>query len=422
MLESESLFANNTVKNLEQAHHLLKNISLIIQILNKKNSNLNTSLNQILTLLLEYLGVEQGSILVLEKKELVVAAATRTDLIGKKQPLDENSIAGWVARTKTPIFIPDISKDQRFHSRNGVYKKNSILSAPILQNGKLLGVINATDKGGDKDLLKEDISYLLDFSSLIISILVQQKMQMELQRQRNILKKKNQDLKRQEKLRDDLYRLLIHDLKTPLAEVVANLDILSYTIPDENREFLESAQIGCDRTERMISNLITINQIEDGKIKPTLEDVSVQSLIDEARSAITGLARIKDVAILTNIADDLPSLFLDRTMILRVMQNLLTNALSYTKRGADITIGSRVLPGKKMIEFFVQDQGDGIAKEQQDTIFEKYSRISNRQDALVGTGLGLYFCKLAVELHRGTIGIKSCPGHGCTFHFTLPIN
>lgn len=421
MPESETLFATNTVKNLAQAHHLLTNISLIIQILNEKNTNLNTSLNRILSLLLEYLGVEQGSIMVLEKRELVVAAATRADLVGKKQPLDDSSIAAWVARTGAPIFIPDISQDERFHARNGVYKKNSVLSAPILQNGKLLGVINATDKGGDKDLLKEDIAYLLDFSSLIISILVQQKLQKELQRQRNTLKKRNQELRRQEKLRDDLYRLLIHDLKAPLAEVVANLDILSYSISDENREFLESAQIGCDRTVRMISNLITINKIEDGKIKPSLEDVSIQSLLEEARSAITGLARIKNVNIITNIADDLPTLFLDRVLILRVLQNLLTNALSYTDEGTDITLGSRVLPGGKKVDFFVQDQGSGIAKDQQETLFDKYSRISTLQDALVGTGLGLYFCKLAVELHRGTIGIDSTPGHGSRFHFALPV-
>jgi len=72
------------------------------------------------------------------------------------------------------------------------------------------------------------------------------------QRQRNILKKRNQELKRQEKLRDELYRMLIHDLKAPLAEVVANLDIMSYSITGDSREFLESAQIGCDRTVSIV--------------------------------------------------------------------------------------------------------------------------------------------------------------------------
>jgi signal transduction histidine kinase len=422
MPETNDLFADSTVKNLAQAHHLLRNISLIIQILNEKEANLSISLDRILNLLLDYLGVEQGSIMVHENRELVVIAATRPEVIGKRQPLADGSIAAWVARTGKPIFIPDISKDERFHTRNGVYKKNAVLSAPIIQDGKLLGVINATDKGGDKDLLQEDITYLLNISSLIISILVQQKLQKKLQRQRNALKRKNQELKRQEKLRDELYRMLIHDLKAPLAEVVANLDIMSYSIADQNREFLESAQVGCDRTVSMISNLITINTIEDGKVKPSLEEVNLSGLVEEARSAITGLARIKNVEILMDIADSLPTLYLDRVLILRVLQNLLTNALGHTQDSTIITIGCRLLPAKQKVEFFIQDQGPGIPKESQGLLFEKYSRLSTRQDALVGTGLGLYFCKLAVGLHRGKIGVDSTPGRGCRFYFTLPVN
>lgn len=421
MPEINTLFADSTVKNLAQAHHLLKNISLIIQILNEKDAQLSNSLDRILRLLLGYLGVEQGSIMVYENRELVVSASTRPELIGKRQSLEEGSIAAWVARTGKPIFIPDISKDERFLARNGVYKKNAVLSAPIMQDGKLLGVINATDKGGDKDMLKDDIAYLLDFSSLIISILVQQKMQKELQRQRNILKKKNQELKRQEKLRDELYRMLIHDLKAPLAEVVANLDILSYSIADDNREFLESAQIGCDRTVSMISNLITINKIEDGKIKPSLEETNLAGLLEEARSAVKGLGRIRGIEIVTDVVSDLPALYLDRVMILRVLQNLLTNALGHSGNSATITIGCRRLPARAKVEFFVQDQGAGIPPEKQATIFEKYSRLSDQQDVLVGTGLGLYFCKLAVELHHGKIGVDSPPGQGCRFYFTLPL-
>jgi len=284
-----------------------------------------------------------------------------------------------------------------------------------------LGVINAADKAGDKDLLKDDISYLLDFSSLIISILVQQRMQKELRTQRNTLKKKNEELKHQERLRDELYRMLIHDLKAPLAEVIANLDILSYSISGDNREFLESAQIGCDRTVSMITNLITINKIEDGKIKPSLEATIPAGLLDEARSSIKGLAQSKGVELVSEVEDGLPTLYLDRVLILRVLQNLLTNALSHAEGGSRITLGCRQGAARGTLEFFVGDQGPGIAPEGIKLLFEKYSRLSDKQDALVGTGLGLYFCKLAVGLHQGKIGVDSELGQGCRFHFTLPL-
>jgi len=211
-----------------KAEHLLENISQIIKILNKKGLKYNKRLEKILEILLNYLGVEQGSIMVHERNCLVVAAATRKELIGMKQSMKDDSIAVWVAKSREPIFIPDIAKDKRFGSKgrgSDAYKKNALLSAPILQDNKLLGVINVTDKEGEKDLLKGDITYLLDFSSIIISTIVHQKLQKELNKQKNTLRKRNKELKRQEKMRDELSRMLIHDLKAPL-RAIGSLAIL----------------------------------------------------------------------------------------------------------------------------------------------------------------------------------------------------
>ena len=146
------------------------------------------------------------------------------------------------------------------------------------------------------------------------------------------------------------------------------------------------------------------------------------SLIEEARSATKGLARIKGVEILMDVEDDLPTVFLDRSLILRVLQNLLTNSLGHTQNNTTITLGCRRMPAKPKIQFFIQDQGPGIPEDKSEVIFEKYSRLSDQQDALVGTGLGLYFCRLAVELHHGKIGVDSEPGQGCCFRFSLPVN
>ena len=419
---ASSTFSADSITDAKKAQRLLKTISEIIQALNQKGQKLDKKINIILDILLGYLGVEQGSIMVKERRCLEVVAATRRELIGMRQSLDQESISVWVTKSLQPIFIPDISKDSRFVSRSGeMYKRNALLSVPIIQGDKLLGVINVTDKEGAKDFLKEDISYLLDFSSMIISILMQQKMQKELRRQKSTLKKRNFELQRQEKLRDELYRLLIHDLKAPLAEVVANLDIMSYSINDDNKIFLDSAQVGCDRAVRMISNLITINHIEDGKLKPYREDVEPRVLIEESYSAIKGIAQIKNITLKMAIEEDLPIAFLDRILILRVLQNLLTNALGYSPSGTTITIGCKKVSGTDKIEFFIKDEGPGISEEKQKEIFEKYSRVSKKQDALVGTGLGLHFCKLAIDIHRGKIGIESSLNTGSRFYFILSI-
>ncbi len=402
---------------------LLENISKIVDILNQKGLVVSKRLDKILQVLLNYMGVEQGSIMALKKDTLIVEAASRKEIVGASQPLNGDSIAAWVAKSKQPIFIPDIDKDTRFKPRkkSRQYKTKALLSVPILQEDNLLGVINVTDKTGGKDLLQEDITYLLDFSGMIISTLVQKHLQNELRQKKNILKKRNQELKHQEVMRDELYQMLVHDMKAPLAEVVANLDILSYSISPENREFLEAAQMACDRSVRMATNLVSISKIENGKFEIYPEEVDPKNLLEEAHSAILGLAKIKDVDLVLDVADDLPTIYLDRVLILRVIQNLLTNALGYTNKGTIITTGCHKVPGKNKLEFFVQDQGPGLAEDKQKNIFKKYSRLSDKQDALVGTGLGLYFCKLAIETHHGKIKITSKPGHGCRFYFSLSL-
>lgn len=412
------------MRDLELANRLLDSFSQIAGVINTRHLDYHGRLGRILEVILEYLRVEQGSLMVLERKKyLVVRAASRVEILGHEQTLDdERSVAAWVARHQEPLFLKDISKDKRFDRMcRSSYKRNSLLSMPILHKGKVLGVINVTDKIGDKDLLKEDITRLFDFSSVILSLLVQENLQQDLRRQQRILQERNLELRHQETLRAELSRMLIHDLKGPLSEVVANLDILSYTVSEENREFLESAQMGCDRAVRMVSNLVSIGKIEDGKLTPIKEVVEPAPMLAECLSSIKGMARIKDVELVLETEADLPQIALDRILILRVLQNLLTNALGYCASNTTIRFGCRRVPGKKRLEFYVQDQGPGIPASKHRTIFEKYARISDKQDALVGTGLGLYFCRLAVEIHRGRIGVESEPGQGSRFYFSLPL-
>lgn len=406
----------------QQSQRLLKSFFQIADIMNTKQLNYTSRLDGVLRIVLDYLGAEQGSLMVLERNRLIVCAATRSELVGCEQKLDEEeSVASWVAKNACPLFIRDISADARFPEREGAYKKNSLLSAPIVHEDQVIGVINATDKCGNKDWFKEDLTYLLYFSSFILWSFVQQKLHTKLTKQRNTLKKRNRELRRQEEMRDQLSRMLIHDLKAPLSEVVANLDILSYSVTDSQKEFLEGAQTACDRAVRMVANLVTIDKISDGKLQLLHEEADVRDLIGEVVSSVKGLARLKGIRFVERIPEQYPMLSLDRTLILRVLQNLLTNSLSYSQSESTIVIGCHKLPGKKKIEFFVQDEGPGIPPDQRETIFDKYARLSEKQDALVGTGLGLHFCKLAVELHRGRIGVTAAEGRGSRFYFTLPI-
>jgi signal transduction histidine kinase len=410
-----------TLPDARQASHLLKSLLQIADIMNARKLNDDRRMGMALKVVLDYLGVEQGSLMVLERNKLVVRAATRPELIGHKQALADDSVAAWVAKHAVPLFIPDIAKDRRFAKREGSYKKDSLLSAPVIHKDRVIGVVNASDKSGVRDLLKEDITDLLHFSSFILWTFIQQGMHKKITAQRNTLKERNRELRRQEEMRSHLSRMLVHDLKAPLSEVVANLDILSYGINEEQKEFLEAAQLGCDRAVRMVADLVTTDKIDDGKLQLLFEETDCRGLLAEAISGVKGLARIKGIDLIQQQAPtDCPLITIDRTLILRVLQNLLTNSLSYTFPHTSITVGFNT-HGTDQVEFFVHDEGPGIPLNQQQSIFEKYARISSKQDALVGTGLGLHFCKLAVELHHGRIGVESDAEHGSRFFFILPV-
>ncbi len=411
---------SHKINDLATANRLLESFFQIVKITTAPRLTFEARLDTALREILAHLGVEQGSIMLLENKELVVKAASRKELINCKQSLDGDSIAVWVAKNKKPLFISDITTDKRFDKRADTYKKDALISAPIIENSRLVGVINVSDKSGQTNFLQDDISFLLDFSAFIFSLIIQGNLAEKIKTQRNTLRKRNRELKRQEDMRPNLSRMLIHDLKGPLSEVMANLDIMSYSISEENKSFVEAAQMGCDRAVRMAENLGTIGKLEDGKLKLLKQEISPEQLLQEAQSSAKGLAALKKVDLILQLPDTPPMLNIDRGLILRVLQNLIMNALSYSKEGMSITLGCKMPTDKNRLDFYVIDQGPGIPQEEKVSIFEKYARLQDRQNYRTGTGLGLYFCKLAVEKHRGSISVENMPEGGSCFSFFLP--
>jgi len=405
------------------AQRLLDSITAIIGIVNNGQAPFRQRLAGILQVILAHLRVEQGSIMVINRSKLVVEAASRKKLLGLAQPLKGDTLAAQVARSGRQEFIRDITRNPNFPNRQdqGTYRTKSVLSVPIKQDGKVLGVINVTDKCSGKKLLQEDSVYLLNFSSLVLPLIVQSNMLAEIKRQRRVLKKKNAELRKSQMLQGELSRMLVHDIKGPLSEAVANLDILSYSSAEGQKEFLAAAQLACDRTVRMASDLGSVAKIENGSMLLVKEMVDPARILDEALVGIHGLATSKMLDLQRHSAENLPLVQLDRGLIERVLQNLLINAIDHSPERTCISAGSRLHAEGSQVLFSVSDQGGGIAPEKQQIVFEKYARLHSRQSSLSGTGLGLYFCKLAVDRHGGSIGIDSSIGKGSTFYFSLPL-
>jgi K+-sensing histidine kinase KdpD len=382
-------------------------------------------LHRILLEIADCLKAKRGSIMLLKgPKTLEVAASTHPQLVGLKQSLDEKSASAWVVKNKVPLYVDKDTENQAFRTRSTNYEKTAFLLAPIVRNNRVIGVLSITDKMGEDVFDKQEREMLLDVSGQVITALENERLAQSLRKSRKMLQKKNHELERLEKLRTDLFNMLIHDLKGPLSEVVANLDILSYTLEGDNRQFVESAQIGCDTLQAMVGNLLDVARFEEHKLKLIYEKIDPGDLVTEALGRLARAGKAKEVELVEKFpsCESKAGITGDRGILVRVFQNLLSNAIRYSPAGETIDVGFAYLnPGK--VEFFVRDRGPGVPAECRELIFEKFRQLDKKTDGRVYTsGLGLAFCKMAVQAHKGKIGVRPGAPTGSDFWFSIPLN
>lgn len=223
-------------------------------------------------------------------------------------------------------------------------------------------------------------------------------------------------------LREDLSAMIYHDLRSPLANIVSSLEILETLIPMEEGSPVQSVyQIATRSTERMqrlISSLLDINRIESGQSVIEKKLTNVYNLVDDAIEAILPNASSKNQRIEKKIPAQIPMIMVDEDMIRRVLINLVENASKYSPSKTVIQIGA--LTSENTVTLWVDDNGSGIPEESSEQIFEKFTRLRN-QSVNKGLGLGLAFCRLAVEAHGGKIWVTNLPDGGSRFSFMLPV-
>ncbi|MFZ2655513.1 MAG: hybrid sensor histidine kinase/response regulator [Victivallales bacterium] len=225
-------------------------------------------------------------------------------------------------------------------------------------------------------------------------------------------------LHRLEKLRDDLTHMVVHDLRSPLMIIFGLLDVLEARekkLSASTRKFINLARLGAEDMGNMISSILDVSKMGAGEMKFQLEPCDLYALIHAVADANKLLPGNRTV---TLDAPESPlAVTADVVLIRRVLQNLLGNAIRYTQSGGDVRIA--VTDSTSEIRVAVADAGPGIAPEYHRRIFEKFGQVEDQYNRM-GSGLGLTFCKLAIEAHGGRIGVESEVGRGSTFWFTLP--
>jgi NtrC-family two-component system sensor histidine kinase KinB len=225
-----------------------------------------------------------------------------------------------------------------------------------------------------------------------------------------------------DQLRTDLTSMLFHDLRSPLGNIISSLEVMKTSVQEDDEDLdaiISVAQRSSRRLSRLIDSLLDINLLESGTAVLRKSPSSIAQLLEEAIEEVQPTADAKDQHLkVDGDGRGLPNLDIDEDMIRRVMINLIENAVKYTPSDGSIIISVQALDGE--ICFVVRDTGPGIDSKDQKRIFEKFARVE-RKGRSKGLGLGLAFCRLAVEAHGGRIWVESGQEQGSVFSFTLPV-
>jgi PAS domain S-box-containing protein len=224
-----------------------------------------------------------------------------------------------------------------------------------------------------------------------------------------------------EELRNDLISMIVHDLRSPLGNMVSALDILRSALPPGDEmvtSLLTIASRSGARLSRLVDSLLDLRRLEVGELGVNRLPVDIETLFGEALEQVEPSATGKSLTLRSLVAPDLPPAGADADLIRRVIINLLDNAIKYTPPGGVISLGVKRTGATLTVS--VRDTGPGVPEADRERIFDKFMRVQ-REAAPKGLGLGLAFCKLAVEAHGGHIWVDSGRGPGATFSFTLPL-
>lgn len=246
---------------------------------------------------------------------------------------------------------------------------------------------------------------------------------LRLRRLQVTVEKNYRDLSELEEQRDNLVHMIIHDLRTPLSVVQGNLDLVencAAKIPgfQDFQMPLHDANQATVELIHMVSNLLDISRMEDGKMPLNLKSNNLAEMLGQCGKLMSVKAEQKEIS-LTVEANPI-ELACDSELIQRVLVNLTANAIKFSPPESSVRISSQPNAGQYVIN--VVDSGPGVPPDYQSKVFEKFGQVDAYQDRKkFSTGLGLTFCKLAIEAHGGDIGVESDGEHGSRFWFSLPV-
>jgi len=232
--------------------------------------------------------------------------------------------------------------------------------------------------------------------------------------------------------KSELVSFVSHELRAPISAIMLSRELLVTRVPGHLSEaqlsLLNGIQDNTDRMMNLVNDLMDISRIENGKLLLKLAPVSLASTLKDVTASLHREFDRKEQSLVLDIPKALPFLWCDRSRLVQVLTNLLSNANKYTPKGGQISVSAATVVdlgsangSAEFVRVTVQDNGIGISKKDQDQVFEKFFRSREAESASVpGVGLGLAIVKNLVEVQNGRIWFDSEKSQGTKFHVALP--
>jgi K+-sensing histidine kinase KdpD len=425
-----------SVEALGQAHENLKRIyeinGIISSIFDKGELTA-----KILDIIFQLFDADRGYILFVDKEtgELELAAEK------KKSDSSEDllavafsrSIANRVLENEESVITSNAPEDERFKKKESILdgRIKSAMCVPIRGREEKLGVIYV-DHRGQAGHFTDDHLQLLTMVGNSVGVAVENIRLYEDNLKMDVLKAVNEEMRETnrklvelESAKKDLINMVVHDMKNPVTNTMMGLDMIEIdsatTLSEQQTEHLQLAKRNQYKLSEMINNLLEISKLESGAIEIDKVNIDMLDLITRIVERHTALTKAENKTIEVAVDPSAQWATADARLVERIISNILSNALKHSYPDSAIIVEVSPISNGGGIEVSIQDFGEGIPKEYHEEIFEKFCQVGLRElGHKTDTGLGLAFCKMAVEAHGGAISVESEPGKGSRFTFSLP--
>jgi signal transduction histidine kinase len=346
-------------------------------------------------------------------------AADFVDAVRQRPIPKGEGIMGEAGARRAPVQIPDLTVagyQSPVRDLLAAAGYRALLAIPLIREDHVLGalVINRKVAGAFGDEVVKLLQTFANQSALAI--------------QNARLFREIEDKSRQLEVathhKSEFLANMSHELRTPLNAVIGFsevlLDRMFGEINDKQEEYLNDILSSGRHLLSLINDILDLSKIEAGRMELELTDFDLPQALDNALTLVRERAARRGIALSASVDDRLGELRGDERKVKQVLLNLLSNAIKFTPEGGRVEVRAEPVDGH--VEIAVSDTGIGIAPGDQEAVFEEFRQVgTDYAMKREGTGLGLTLCRKFVELHGGTIWVKSAVGQGSTFTFTLPV-